>query len=553
MKTLVSSLVLCLLLSCTTAPTAEVMALPYNRTEKPEEPTPLEDNLTDLSEPLEKGFIHLKGRQLTSLNVISLNGVSDADKVLLSTLSGLAARVSGEQVYLNEGGPSSVWLKQLQNKYNIPVKVYNDVTSLIKHYVDNGIIKGYITYKPYSNNQSHSINVATSLCGIMRGIAIPKTMVEQIKAMGVNTELIDVSEYDEKWLYEQYKDQLNKDLAADLKPEIFHHLRDYVTLTSAFAFYDYNATNDWSWRTSIFKEMNPNAFCFGYYDMDEWGMVNNASSLGIPMLPTDQAANLATLSSIYDTEGLKQRATTQEVTTEENVHYVTFLVSDGDNIAFNLWGMQSYFDDDSHGQFPLGYTISPSLYDLAPAVLRWYYDNSKCGDYFVAGPSGSGYIFPSKMPEADLDKYLVQLNEYVAKSGLNICNVLDQGLMDNPEIYNKYLKQPNIEAIFYTGYGEKGDGRIKFSDTGKPVIEQRSVLWGGIDGGSNRGEEATVINQINSRPTNPHSAEGYTFVFVHCWTKDQSSIKRVIAGLNSNVRVVPIDEFVQLVKKNLGK
>ncbi|MDC2248769.1 hypothetical protein [Bacteroides thetaiotaomicron] len=79
-------------------------------------------------------------------------------------------------------------------------------------------------------------------------------------------------------------------------------------------------------------------FIFGYYDLDEWGMVNNASQLGVSMLPTDQAANLATLSSIYDTTGLKQRPATKEVVTEENVHYVTFLVSDGDNIAFNLWG-----------------------------------------------------------------------------------------------------------------------------------------------------------------------------------------------------------------------
>ena len=52
-------------------------------------------------------------------------------------------------------------------------------------------------------------------------------------------------------------------------------------------------------------------------------MVNNASQLGVSMLPTDQAANLATLSSIYDTTGLKQRPATKEVVTEENVHYVT--------------------------------------------------------------------------------------------------------------------------------------------------------------------------------------------------------------------------------------
>ena len=39
---------------------------------------------------------------------------------------------------------------------------------------------------------------------------------------------MDVRSYDEKWLYENYKDQLDKSLAADMKPEIFHHLRDYI-------------------------------------------------------------------------------------------------------------------------------------------------------------------------------------------------------------------------------------------------------------------------------------------------------------------------------------
>lgn len=545
-------LTLALLVSCLDDPTAGVIVPKYTPpTHKPEEPgEEPDDDWMDPAEPLSRGAVHLKGRELKSLNVLSIVSLSEGEKVILSTLAGLAARVTGDQVYMNEGGPSAVWLKQMQNKYGISVKTYNALAPLVKHYIEIGVIKGYIVYKPYSDGQSHSINVATSLCGILRGIAVPESLVDKVKEMGVTTELMDVRSYDEKWLYENYKDQMDKSLAADLKPEIFHHLRDYITMTNAFAFYDYNAYKDWTWRSSILRNLDKGAYCFGYYDLDEWGMVNNASQLGVSMLPTDQAANLAALSSIYDTKGLKQRPATKEVDTEENVHYVTFLVSDGDNIAFNLWGQQGYFDHDLHGQFPVGYTISPSLYDLAPAALSWYYENSKEGDYFVAGPSGSSYIFPSKMSDTDLNEYLVKLNEYIDKSGLNICNILDQNMMDNSHVYNKYLAQPNIDAILYTGYGEKGDGGIKFSDNGKPIIEQRSVLWEGLDKG--RGEESAVIAQINGRPANPHTADGYTFVFVHCWTKDQQCIKTVIDGLNDNVRVVPVDQFVQLVKQNLN-
>lgn len=513
----------------------------------------LSETLVDPSEPLVRGYVHQKGRELKSINVISSGNLNDNERVLVSTLAGLAARVSGDQIYINEGGPSAVWLKEMEDSYGIRLKTHNTWASLLSHYLEKGIIKGYILYRPYSDGKSQSINVATTLCGILRGIAVTEDMVPRLRSMGITKELADVRDHDEKWLYENFRDKLDNSLAADLKPDINHHLRDYVSMTNAFAFYDYNARNDWSWRSEILSGLDNGAYCFGYYDADEWGMVNNASSLGVSMLPSDLAANLATMSSIHDTNGLTQRAATKEVETEENVHYVTFLVSDGDNIAFNLWSMQEYFSDPAHGQFPIGFTISPSLYDLAPAAMHWYYRNSRTNDYFVAGPSGSSYIFPSKMPDDKLDAYLTQLNGYVEKSGLTICNILDQGIMDNPRVYNKYLSQPNIDAIFYTGYAEKGDGRIKFSDNGKPIIEQRSVLWEGIDGGSDRGEEQTVIAQINGRPADPHSPDGYTFVFVHCWTKTQTNIKTVIEALNPNVRVVAPDVFVQLVKQNLGQ
>lgn len=507
----------------------------------------------DPSEPLERGFVHLKGRELKSLNVISSNNLAGNERVLVSTLAGLAARVTGDQIYINEGGPSAVWLKEMEEAYGVRLKTHSTWTSLLSHYLEQGIVKGYILYRPYSEDESQSVNVATTLCGLLRGVAVTEDMVPRLRAMGISTELADVRDKDEKWLYENYRDKLDNSLAADLKPSIEHHLRDYVSMTNAFAFYDYNARSDWSWRTEILSNLDNGAYCFGYYDADEWGMVNNASKLGVTMLPTDLAANLATMSSIHDTNGLTQRPAIKEVETEENVHYVTFLVSDGDNIAFNLWSMQEYFSNAAHGQFPIGFTISPSLYDLAPAAMHWYFRNGRATDYFVAGPSGSGYVFPSKMNDADLDAYLTSLNGYVEKSGLTICNILDQGIMTNPRVYNRYLAQPNIDAIFYTGYGEKGDGRIVFSDNGKPVIEQRSVLWAGIDGGSDRGEERNVIAEINSRPANPHSSDGYTFVFVHCWTKTQSDIKTVIDGLNSNVRVVTPDKFVALVNQNLKK
>lgn len=505
-------------------------------TEIPEE----EDKEIIHTPHLATGIVHQKGKELKSLHIISGSQLNDAQKVAVATLQGIVAKTSSEQIYIDEGGPSGVWKNYLQSKYGITLKNVASFDELIKTYQQKGFIKGYVRYDRSSDKRS--LTAATSLSGPMQAIAVDKSLENSIKQLGVSKMLADVSGKNEKWVYTNYPKAFTKKNVAELSPDIHHHLRDYISLTDAFTFYD----GITPWRTSVLKALDDGAYCFGYGE-NEFDMVADASAQGISTLPTDLAANLAPLSSIYATEGLKQRPAATEVTTEDDVHYVTFLVSDGDNIAYNLWSQHAYFTHPLSGSIPIGYTITPSLYDLAPAALRWYYEKSTPNDYFVCGPSGSSYIFPSRMPSNKLDAYVTKLNEFAGATGLTICNILDQGAINKMEIWDKYLAQPNIDALIYTGYGESPHGSIQFSANGKPIIEQRDNLWQGLE------EEQTVIANINSRPADPYTAEGYTLVFVHVWTKDLSHVQTVVNGLNSNVRVVTPDKFVKLVQQNLNK
>ena len=503
----------------------------------PAKDTVLLDTLTNRQE-LHAGIAHRKGAPLRSLAVISGSLLSDDEKVLVATLQGLVAKSSSEQIYIDEGGPSTTWTGYLQSKYGISLHSYGSLTDLLTHF--KSAVKGYVLYDRTSNPRS--LTVATSLCGPLNGIAVAAGLEQKVRQMGINSRLTDVRVRDEKWLYTNAPKAFSTQLAAEQNPTINHHLRDYISLTNAFTFYDGNTP----WRTTVLKGLAPGAFCFGY-GQDEFTMVSNAAQQGVPMLPSDLAANLAPLSSIYDTATLKQHSAADPVT-EENVHYVCFMTSDGDNIGFDLWSLNNYYSSPVRGTFNMGYTISPSLVDLAPSALRWYYEKASNGaarDYFVAGPSGSGYTYPSQMPAARLDAYLATLNTLMGAADLHICNILDQGAIGRMDLWDKYLAQPNIDALIYTGYGEAPHGSIQFSANGKPIIEQRDNLWQGLE------EEAQVISNINSRPADPHIADGYTLVFVHAWTKDLSAIKTVIAGLHSNIRVVTPDAFVKLISANL--
>jgi hypothetical protein len=264
------------------------------------------------------------------------------------------------------------------------------------------------------------------------------------------------------------------------------------------------------------------------------------------MIPSDYAANLSVHSSIHVRAGLTQRPAPAPVP-ESDVHYVTFVLSDGDNVAFDLWTMQATYADPARGSFDMGYEISPGLVDLAPATMRWYYEKASSGahrDFFIAGPSGSGYMFPSRMPAADLPPYLDRLDAFMAAGSLNIVAILDRGAVGRMDLWSAYLARPHIDAVFYFDYDYSTKGEIALSQ-GKPVIASRDRLWGGIT------EEAELISRINARPKTPNAAAGYTMVQVHVWTKKLPNVLTVVKGLDPKVRVVTPDAFVKLVRMNL--
>jgi hypothetical protein len=137
------------------------------------------------------------------------------------------------------------------------------------------------------------------------------------------------------------------------------------------------------------------------------------------------------------------------------------------------------------------------------------------------------------------------MNQYLGAADLSIVEILeDQNVFKRDDLWAKYLQQPNADALFY--FGPDADGGINWVD-GKPVIAQRDVLWQGLT------EEQQLIDNINSRPADPTSADGYTLVLVHVWTKSLTSIKTVVEGLNPDVEVVTPTELVRLIKENKAR
>jgi hypothetical protein len=484
------------------------------------------------------GGLMNKDIALRSLDVIPLSALTTGEsRALVASLQGLVAKGSSEQIFIEEDGGDTVWKNYLKSRYGVILNDrYSSWQELLTRF--KGHVSGYLLYDMSGNPES--LNVATSLSGPMNALPVDKSQEQQVRSLGLTQLVLDVSDKDEKWAYTTYSHLFSRTTAAELNSNVYHQLRDYATLTNSFTFYD--GVTDW--RKQVLSELDPGATLMGFGN-HEFNMIRQASQEGVTSIPTDLAANLSVLSSVHSTEGLRQKASPAPAQATQRKHYVSFVVSDGDNVAWNLRGLNQYYRNPDRGSFDVGYGVSPSLVNLAPAALRWYYENASSGkarDTFIAGPSGNGYVFPSRMPPDELQSFVGRLNTNMGAADLGIAEILDdQESFDRNDLWSTYLAQPNIDALFYFGMGARG--QIGWVNN-KPVVAQRDVLWGGIT------DERTLIQNINSRPASPGTSDGYTLVLVHCWTKTLSDIKTVVDGLGPGVEVVTPQEFVSLIEQN---
>jgi hypothetical protein len=234
-------------------------------------------------------------------------------------------------------------------------------------------------------------------------------------------------------------------------------------------------------------------------------------------------------------------------------------MSDGDNQQWYLgsnFSSPKWYGAKSRGNFNMGWSISPSLYYLAPTVFRLYYKNASSGNYiddFLVSPSGMGYIYPSQFDKSALKLQVKRLNEYMQTVGQKYAAIIDDKSFYNTSLWDNYTKQRNIKGLFYLDYTRQDNyrGKIIWSN-GKPIVSCRNLLWSGIE------DENSLVNTINGYVkdgyTNTNKETAYTMVYVHAWSKNLDDVQKVTRELSkdSKIKVVKPDDFMELIKQNVA-
>jgi hypothetical protein len=127
---------------------------------------------------------------------------------------------------------------------------------------------------------------------------------------------------------------------------------------------------------------------------DELAFMLLLSASNLRLVPSHLAGNFSFHNRLPGPPRFRQFHTPPASVTLEPKTYLTFTLSDGDQLVLMNTGELGNWRRDERGRIPFNWEIQPLLVELAPALLEQFYETRQETDYLVAGPSGAGYIIP---------------------------------------------------------------------------------------------------------------------------------------------------------------
>jgi hypothetical protein len=484
---------------------------------------------------------------------------AQAELILLQSLSGLLLKQgSTEGLFLEANASYRLILNDLSRRRGIPFAYFSGPLTawdLVARF--QGRFAGRYVLSNIEANPD-SLNVARMAAYRFNALIVDAAVRSKAEAREW-TRVFDASDKTDAWYATNWwptwprqgiglEQNNNPALAGD-----YSCLNDYTPATGVPTFFD---GADTPLRRSFLQGLGPDAVLIGWPHFDELSFTSANSQQNVSLAAANWSLNLALLSSLHDPNRLplKQPLCARSYTPATNAHYVTFVFTDGDNVQwFHNAFLQhtQWWGSPVRGQIPLGWGLPPTLRDLSPTIAEYLLENAAgqhrpAQDAFVA-MSPVGYCYPSMFSAAARATNAVRLARYMRDLDLQTLVLLDNAGFEKPSIYQPYLQQPQIQAIFYWdafGNYAKYAGAIHWQH-GKPIISAFTNLWG--DTGP-----AQVAAALNGRPRDSRLPSGYSLVDVHAWTRGVADVAECMRQLHSQVRVVTPDVFVSLLQRQVG-
>eukprot|EP00300_Choanocystis_sp_HF-7_P019626 c20392_g2_i3.p1 GENE.c20392_g2_i3~~c20392_g2_i3.p1 ORF type:complete len:583 (-),score=104.18 c20392_g2_i3:19-1740(-) len=434
-------------------------------------------------------------------------------------------------------GSWSIWLDTLRDAgISVNTTFENNAPGLLAFFAPE--LTGYILC---DSVPSPSVLVAAALAGPLRAIAVT-TDNEGLATSLSLTKVLDVRGKNSQWLWDNYAHSFSQATVVTMldSASMFNVLYDYSVMTQAVVIDGTEQGGNLAQRVVEDSMCNgPGTSVLGW-NTSEYELVRATSQCGGGVACADLTHNLNVLASV-NLESIAQKPS-PGIQTQPGKHTVTFVFSDGDNIAWMLNEFATnptWFGNPDRGKVSVGWTVSAAMADLAPSALKKFYEMAS---FFS--------LYPSRA--AMTDHFAPTTQSLMQRGNMSIVNVMD--LNPSFQSISDLMTDPAIEAAFYYAYAPYcGFNGQAWSFQGKPVISARFAFWT-LDHNPYPciiDTPERLADAINAASRDETSPNGYSVIPVHVWTHSYADVVATVKLLDPNVNVVAPDDFVALFKANV--
>lgn len=388
------------------------------------------------------------------LDVYDFRGSAGDVQLAATTCAGIINRPQ-PQVYLVFGDDDTYWLQQVAvtiPQTHITSRGYDALVGMLDSYRE--VIKGLVIYDPACID---SVNVGTTLAGLRSGVLVSPTLAQNLQERYQFPLIQDLRTFHWSsriqaylWAKQQLLPECTSRLVAGMDPRINNGLRSLLVATCTFVYWldsrlyfpdgHVGRLSERELMRQIMEMYTPNSLHLGWV-IDEFSGIALLSHFALAMLASDYFNNLEVWTAIKPCLAVHTDSTEVQVEsqtaavlsrggddcTSKGDIYVSFTLSDGDNIQYCQHKLLELWKGSVRGTIPLGWTLSPLLLQAAPAMGAYYQQTATANDELLAGPSGVGYMYPTHWPQVHLSKFLQQTGELMAGMGMTTLEMLDGG------------------------------------------------------------------------------------------------------------------------------
>jgi hypothetical protein len=285
---------------------------------------------------------------------------------------------------------------------------------------------------------------------------------------------------------------------------------------------------------------------FGWHTCrdDELAFMLLLSADNLRLIPSHLADNFSFHSQLPAGVDFQQDHTRVEDVQLEDKVYLTFTLSDGDQLVLMDTAELGNWRRDERGQVPFNWEIQPLLVELAPALLGQYYQTRTPLDYLIAGPSGAGYIIPPL--NTDLKRYLDQTSEVCTRADVR---VFTPYIGDPPrQVLEQYGKISGNFLGFIGGYAHFGRAPMTLTH-GKAFVAYTSPYFKNV-----WDESEQVLEKVREQVEEPGPLPRFVSAHLFAYKTTITDVYEFVQGLDpQRVKVVRADEFVLAAGKFLQR